>query len=85
MEYMSGKKQIIKTAKLFGAPLENKKLMLTIHVIRSSIKVMRSLERIMGKSFVEHWMYDLQMAIYSEVEYLASRRKKYSVFLLILP
>jgi hypothetical protein len=29
---------------------------------------MRSIERIMGKSFVEHWGYDLQMAIYSAVE-----------------
>jgi hypothetical protein len=75
MEYMSGKKQVIKTATLFGASWKIK-----IDAYHSDkivdLKIMRSLERIMGKSFVEHWMYDLQMAIYSEVEYKANRKKK---------
>lgn len=74
MEYMSGKKQVIKTAELFGAPWKIK-----IDAYHDDkivdLKVMRSLERIMGKSFVEHWMYDLQMAVYSEVEYIANRKK----------
>lgn len=38
------------------------------------LKIMRSMERIMGVSFVQHWGYDLQMAIYSEIEYRASKR-----------
>ena len=67
MIYMGGKKQEIRTAELFGAPwkikidsLHNDKIV--------DLKVMRSMERIMGKSFVEHWGYDLQMAIYAAVE-----------------
>ena len=32
------------------------------------LKIMKSMDRVMGKSFVEHWGYDLQMAIYAAVE-----------------
>lgn len=39
------------------------------------LKIMRSMERIMGVSFVQHWGYDIQMAVYSEVEYLGSKRE----------
>lgn len=39
------------------------------------LKIMRSIERIMGISFVQHWGYDIQMAIYSEVEYIDSKRE----------
>lgn len=39
------------------------------------LKIMRSMERIMGVSFVQHWGYDIQMAVYSEVEYLNSQRE----------
>lgn len=74
MEYMSGKTQVIKTAKLFGAKWKIK--IDSYHPDKIvDLKIMRSLERIMGKSFVEFWQYDLQMAIYSEVEYLANRKK----------
>ena len=75
MEHMSGKKQVIKTAKLFGADWKIK--IDSYHPGKQidDLKIMRSLERIMGKSFVEHWMYDTQMAIYSEVEYLSSKAK----------
>lgn len=67
MRYMSGKKQIIKTAELFGAKWKIK--MDSYHSDKIvDLKVMRSMERIMGKSFVEHWGYDLQMAIYAAVE-----------------
>lgn len=68
MEYMSGEKQIIKTAKLFGADWKIK--MDSYHPGRMivDLKIMRSMERIMGKSFVEHWGYDLQMAVYAAVE-----------------
>ena len=97
MAYMSGKKQVIKTAELFGAPWkikidsylspsdvkslvkrfpENEKFFIEGCGAIDDLKVMRALDRIMGKSFVEHWMYDLQTAVYAEVEYLASRRKQ---------
>lgn len=67
MRYMSGKKQVIKTAEFFGTPWKIK--MDSYHNDKIvDLKVMRSMERIMGKSFVEHWMYDLQMAIYAKVE-----------------
>lgn len=67
MRYMGGRKQVILTREMFGTPWKikidsyhNDKIV--------DLKVMRSMERIMGKSFVEHWGYDLQMAIYAAVE-----------------
>lgn len=68
MEYMAGKKQVILTRELFGTPWKIK--IDSYHPGEKivDLKVMRSLERIMGKSFVEHWRYDLQMALYSAVE-----------------
>lgn len=67
MRYMAGEKQRILTKELFGAPWKIK--IDSYHPDKIvDLKVMRSMERIMGKSFVEHWGYDLQMAIYSAVE-----------------
>ena len=67
MRYMSGKKQVILTRELFGTLWKIK--MDSYHPDKIvDLKIMRSMERIMGKSFVEHWGYDLQMAIYSAVE-----------------
>ena len=66
MEYMAGEKQKIYTATLFGAKWKIKiDSLLPDRIV--DLKVMRSMERIMGKSFVEHWGYDLQMAIYAAV------------------
>lgn len=66
MEYMSGEKQTIFTAELFDAKWKIKiDSLLPDKIV--DLKVMRSMERIMGKSFVEHWGYDLQMAVYAEV------------------
>lgn len=74
MEYMSGRKQVIRTATLFGAKWKIKiDSRLRDKIV--DLKVMRSMERIMGKSFVEHWQYDLQMAVYAAVEEKALRRK----------
>lgn len=67
MEYMGGMKQEIRTAQLFGCNWKIKIDSLCPDKI-VDLKVMRSMERVMGKSFVEHWGYDLQMAIYSAVE-----------------
>lgn len=66
MEYMSGEKQKLFTAELFGVPWKIKVDSLLPDKI-VDLKVMRSMERIMGKSFVEHWGYDLQMAVYAAV------------------
>ena len=66
MEFMSGEKQRIFTKELFGVPWKIKiDSLLPDKIV--DLKVMRSMERIMGKSFVEHWGYDLQMAIYAAV------------------
>lgn len=66
MHYMSGKKQEIYTTTLFNIPWKIK--IDSLHPDKIvDLKVMRSMERIMGKSFVEHWEYDLQMAIYAAV------------------
>ena len=74
MEYMSGRKQVIRTAELFGCKWKIKiDSRLRDKVV--DLKVMRSMERIMGKSFVEHWGYDLQMAVYAAVEEKALKRK----------
>ena len=67
MRYMGGKKQIILTRELFGTPWKIK--IDSYHPDKIvDLKVMRSMERVMGKSFVEHWGYDLQMAVYAAVE-----------------
>ena len=66
MEYMSGEKQRIFTTTLFGVPWKIKVDSLLPDKIGDLI-VMRSMDRVMGKSFVEHWEYDLQMAVYSAV------------------
>lgn len=71
MEYMSGEKQRIFVAEIFGIKWKIKiDSLLPDKIV--DLKVMRSMERIMGKSFVEHWGYDLQMAIYAAVVKIAT-------------
>ena len=82
MYYMSGKKQQIYTAELFGIPWKIKIDSLLPDLIVDG-KVMRSMERIMGKSFVEHWEYDLQMAIYNAV-YKISEKKDLDTVLAVV-
>ena len=66
MRYMSGKKQEIRTAEMFGTLWKIK--IDSYHPDKIvDLKVMRSMERVMGQSFVTHWGYDLQMAIYAAV------------------
>lgn len=68
MDYMSGEKQIILTRKMFGTFWKIK--IDSYHPCDKivDLKVMRSIDRIMGRSFVEYWGYDLQLAVYSAVE-----------------
>lgn len=68
MEYMGGKKQTIKTGELYGCKWKIKIDSYHPGDKIVDLKVMRSMERIMGKSFVEHWGYDLQMAVYAAIE-----------------
>lgn len=67
MEYMSGKKQRIFTGELFGAPWKIKVDSLH-HDKIVDLKVIRTLEPIMGENFVEYWGYDLQGGIYQAIE-----------------
>lgn len=80
-EHMSGQKQVIFTAELFGAPWKIK--IDSYHPGKQidDLKVMRSLERIMGVSFIQHWGYDTQMAVYSEVEALATGGDRLETYL----
>lgn len=74
MEYMAGKKQVIRTAELFGTKWKIK--IDSRHRDKIvDLKVMRSMERVMGKSFVEYWGYDLQLAVYAAVEEKALKRR----------
>lgn len=67
MAYMSGEKQRIFSGELFGVQWKIKvdswfpdKLV--------DLKIMRTLEPVMGRSFIEYWGYDIQGAVYQAVE-----------------
>lgn len=65
MYYMSGEKQVIITFELFGTKWKMK--IDSDHPDKVvDLKVMRSMERVMGRSFVEHWGYDTQLAVYAK-------------------
>lgn len=81
MEHMSGQKQVIFTAELFGTPWKIKIDSYHPGKAIDDLKIMRSLERIMGISFVQHWGYDLQMAVYSEVEAIATGGERLETYL----
>lgn len=75
MKFMSGQKQVIMTAEMFGAKwkikidsyLENKAIV--------DLKVMRELHKVEYKKdygymdFIQYWGYDIQGAVYQEVVY----------------
>lgn len=101
-EFMKGRKQVIKTAELFGTqwkikidsylsatnvkaivkkfPETEKFFTVGLGAI-VDLKIMRSLERIMGKSFIEHWGYDIQTSTYSKVEAISSGKDRLPTFL----
>lgn len=68
MEYMSGEKQVIKTGEIDGFPFKIKIDSYHPGKMIVDLKVMRSLERIAGRSLVDYWQYDLQGAIYQRIE-----------------
>lgn len=74
MSFLAGKKQVIMTAEFFGTQWKIK--IDAYHPERIvDLKIMRSLERVMGKSFIEHWGYDIQMSVYAYTEKLKLNRK----------
>lgn len=68
MKYMSGEKQVIRTGEVYGVPFKIKMDSYFPGEKIVDLKCMRTMEPIMGKNFVEHWGYDIQGAIYREVE-----------------
>lgn len=80
MEYMSGAKQIIKTADMFGYPWKIK-IDSYHHDKIVDLKVMRDMQDVYEsgygrRSFIEAWGYDIQGAVYQKVEQLATGREK---------
>ena len=71
---LEGKKQVIETAELFGCMWKTKIDNLREDAI-VDLKCMRSMERVMGRSFIEYWHYDWQLAVYQEVHYRVSGKR----------
>lgn len=75
MKYMSGEKQVIMTADLYGTPWKIKMDSYIPGVAIVDLKVMASLTKLewvrdIGYlDFVRYWGYDIQGAIYQEVVY----------------
>jgi hypothetical protein len=72
MSFMSGEKQVIKTAEIDGIPFKIKMDSYIANDYIVDLKVMRDFERIwkdgLKISFIEAWGYDYQAAIYQAVE-----------------
>lgn len=67
MEYMAGEKQRIFSAELFGCKWKIK--VDSYHPNKIvDLKIMRTMERIMGISFIVHWGYDIQGSVYQAIE-----------------
>ena len=73
MRYMSGEKQVIKTGEIAGVPFKIKIDSYHEDVANVDLKIMKDFEPMYkpgeGKlTFIEFWGYDIQGAIYQEVE-----------------
>lgn len=68
MEYMNGKKQVIRTGEIDGVPFKIKMDSYHPGAMIVDLKTSRSLQRIMGRSLVEHFGYDIQGAVYQKIE-----------------
>lgn len=81
MAFMSGHKQTIMTGELFGAPWKIKIDSYIPGVAVVDLKVMRSLTDLkyagdLGPlDFIRYWGYDIQGAIYQEIEYQNSGKR----------
>lgn len=68
MEFMSGQKQTIMTGELNGVKWKIKMDSYFPGDKIVDLKLIRNMDRIMGKSFIEYWGYDIQGAIYQAIE-----------------
>lgn len=80
MEFLSGNKQVIRTAELFGVPWKIKMDFCDPYRI-VDLKVVKDFKDIYEEGFgrrswVEYWGYDIQGAIYQKVEQRAMGRPK---------
>ena len=82
MDYMTGEKQVIKTGEIDGFPFKIKMDVYRPNERIVDLKVVRSFERIMGRSFIDYWHYDWQAYVYHKIEgnnlpfYLAATTKE---------
>lgn len=67
MKYMEGEKQSVFTGNIEGVPWKIKTDVYLPGQRIVDLKCMRSMDRVMGKSFIEHWSYDLQLSAYQEI------------------
>lgn len=74
MKLMSGEKQKIFTAEMFGCDWKIKIDSLLPDMI-VDLKCMRQLEPIMGVNFITHWKYDYQLAVYQEIYYRCTGKR----------
>ena len=80
MEYLTGEKQVIMTAELFGVPWKIKMDVWNGERI-VDLKCVRDFEDVFDKgygyrSWIEYWGYDIQGAVYQKIEQIATGRDK---------
>lgn len=80
MSFLKGNTQVIRTAELFGVPWKIRMDVYDGHRI-VDLKVMRDMKGIYSdgygrRSFVEHYGYDVQGAIYQRIEQISAGRDK---------
>ena len=80
MDYLTGEKQVIMAAELFGVPWKAKFDVYDEQRI-VDLKCVRDFEDIFDKgygyrSWVEYWGYDIQGAIYQKIEQIVNHREK---------
>lgn len=78
MDYLSGEKQVVMTAELFGVPWKAKFDIYNGERI-VDLKCVRDFEDVFDKgygwrSWIEYWGYDIQGAVYQKIEQIATGR-----------
>lgn len=71
---LDGEKQVIETAEIFGCKWKTKIDNLRDDAI-VDLKCMKDMQRVMGRSFIEFYHYDWQLAIYQEVHYKVTGKR----------
>ena len=81
MDYLTGNKQEIRTAELFGVPWKIKMDVYLPNERIVDLKVVKDFADIYKEGFgrvswIQYWGYDIQGAVYQKIEQLSSGRKK---------